>query len=74
MSVSEMSLEQLRKCIDECDEEIIKLLSKRQNLVKQAAVAKVENKDAAYSTERESYLLESREAMAAKVVAARACI
>lgn len=67
MSVSEMSLEQLRKCIDECDEEIIKLLSKRQNLVKQAAVAKVENKDAAYSTERESYLLESREAMAAKV-------
>lgn len=64
MKVNSSSLDELRGRIDECDEILFRLLARRQELVKQAAVAKVEHKDAAYSTAREQYLIESREEMA----------
>lgn len=64
--MSALSLEQLRERIDLCDEELINILAKRQELVKEASIAKLEHKDAAYSIERESYLINSREDMAAK--------
>ncbi|HAR80512.1 MAG TPA: bifunctional chorismate mutase/prephenate dehydrogenase [Succinivibrionaceae bacterium] len=64
MPVSDLSA--LRTQIDETDEKIIKLLAERAELVKQAVAAKKENKTAAYSKERESYLLTSRREMAKK--------
>lgn len=58
------SLEELRGQIDECDVQLAKLLARRQELVKKAAQAKALHKDAAYSKEREQFLMQSREQMA----------
>lgn len=59
-------LESIRRDIDSCDEEILRLLARRQDLVRFAAEAKAVVKDAAYSKDREDYLMQSREQMAAK--------
>ena len=54
------SLQQLRAQIDALDGQLIDLLSRRLNLVRQAAAVKKEQKSAAYSKEREAFLLRSR--------------
>ncbi len=60
-------LEKLRARIDEADEEILALIARRQELVAQAAKVKCASRDAAWSSERESYLANSREGMAARL-------
>lgn len=59
-------LESVRRDIDSCDEEILRLLARRQALVSRASEAKTQVRDAAYSREREDYLMKSREEMAAR--------
>lgn len=59
-------LDELRERIDETDTEIIKLLAKRQDLVKEAARRKAEEGSPAWTKEREAYLFKSREEMARK--------
>ena len=60
------SLEDLRAQIDEVDARLIDTLAERLKLVREAAALKAEHKSAAYSKERESYLLHSRAEMAEK--------
>ena len=60
------SLEDLRAQIDEVDARLIDTIAERLRLVREAAALKAEHKSAAYSKERESYLLHSRAEMAEK--------
>ncbi len=57
-------LEDIRNEIDDNDREIITLLKKRQDLVKQAAVAKKNLGLSAYSQDREAYVLSHCEELA----------
>lgn len=57
-------LEDIRNKIDDNDREIITLLKKRQDLVKQAAVAKKDLGLSAYSQDREAYVLSHCEELA----------
>ncbi|NLK85326.1 MAG: bifunctional chorismate mutase/prephenate dehydrogenase [Aeromonadales bacterium] len=57
-------LEDIRNKIDDNDREIITLLKKRQDLVKQAAVAKKNLGLSAYSQDREAYVLSHCEELA----------
>ena len=60
------TLENIRSSIDETDREIIRLLSRRQALVREASEAKAESGLPAWTREREEFLFKSREEMARK--------
>ncbi|MCO7226416.1 bifunctional chorismate mutase/prephenate dehydrogenase [Pleionea sp. CnH1-48] len=55
--MSEASVDSIRQGIDECDEQLLLLLKKRQQLVEQLAQVKREKGDALYVPEREKKVL-----------------
>lgn len=60
------TLDGIRASIDETDSEIIRLLAKRQALVREASSAKAAGGLPAWTRQREEYLFKSREEMARK--------
>ncbi|MGN0909278.1 MAG: bifunctional chorismate mutase/prephenate dehydrogenase [Succinivibrio sp.] len=60
------TLENIRGSIDETDSEIIRLLARRQALVREASDIKAQSGLPAWTREREDYLFKSREEMAVK--------